>query len=66
MSRAVRFQTQICLWELHLLLLSGTDDVATAGYRLGRDSISQFSRELLTIYSEVDQREVGLALRVRW
>ena len=41
----IQFQKQIRLQKSRLLLLSGTDDVATAGYRVGYDSASQFSRE---------------------
>lgn len=41
----VQFQKQIRLQKSRLLLLSGTDDVATVGYRVGYDSASQFSRE---------------------
>jgi AraC-like DNA-binding protein len=41
----IQFQKQIRLQKSRLLLLSGTDDVATVGYRVGYDSTSQFSRE---------------------
>lgn len=41
----VQFQKQIRLQRARLLLLSGVDDVATVGYRVGYDSTSQFSRE---------------------
>ena len=41
----IQFQKQIRLQESRLLLLTGADDVATAGYRVGYDSASQFSRE---------------------
>jgi AraC-like DNA-binding protein len=41
----IQFQKQIRLQESRLLLLSGATDVATAGYRVGYDSTSQFSRE---------------------
>ena len=41
----IQFQKQIRLQKSRLLLLNGTDDVATAGYRVGYDSASQFSRE---------------------
>lgn len=41
----VQFQKQIRLQRARLLLLSGVDDVATVGYRVGYDSASQFSRE---------------------
>ena len=41
----IQFQKQIRLQESRLLLLTGADDVATVGYRVGYDSTSQFSRE---------------------
>jgi AraC-like DNA-binding protein len=41
----IQFQKQIRLQESRLLLLTGVDDVATVGYRVGYDSASQFSRE---------------------
>jgi len=41
----IQFQKQIRLQKSRLLLLNGAEDVATAGYRVGYDSASQFSRE---------------------
>jgi AraC-like DNA-binding protein len=41
----IQFQKQIRLQKSRLLLLTGADDVATVGYRVGYDSTSQFSRE---------------------
>jgi AraC-like DNA-binding protein len=41
----VQFQKQIRLQKSRQLLLTGVDDVATVGYRVGYDSASQFSRE---------------------
>ncbi|MET0684070.1 MAG: AraC family transcriptional regulator [Solirubrobacteraceae bacterium] len=41
----IQFQKQIRLHKSRLLLLTGADDVATVGYRVGYDSASQFSRE---------------------
>jgi AraC-like DNA-binding protein len=41
----IQFQKQIRLQRSRLLLLTGADDVATVGYRVGYDSTSQFSRE---------------------
>jgi AraC-like DNA-binding protein len=41
----IQFQKQIRLHNSRLLLLTGADDVATVGYRVGYDSTSQFSRE---------------------
>ena len=41
----IQFQKQIRLQKSRLLLLAGVADVASAGYRVGYDSASQFSRE---------------------
>jgi AraC-like DNA-binding protein len=41
----IQFQKQIRLQKSRLMLLTGVDDVATVGYRVGYDSASQFSRE---------------------
>ena len=41
----IQFQKQIRLQKSRLLLVTGVDDVATVGYRVGYDSASQFSRE---------------------
>jgi AraC-like DNA-binding protein len=41
----IQFQKQIRLQKSRLLLLTGADDVASVGYRVGYDSASQFSRE---------------------
>jgi AraC-like DNA-binding protein len=41
----IRFQKEIRLQKARLLLLTGAGDVAGAGYRVGYDSASQFSRE---------------------
>jgi AraC-like DNA-binding protein len=41
----IQFQKQIRLQKSRLLLLTGEDDVATVGFRVGYDSTSQFSRE---------------------
>jgi AraC-like DNA-binding protein len=41
----IQFQKQIRLQNSRLMLLTGVDDVATVGYRVGYDSASQFSRE---------------------
>jgi AraC-like DNA-binding protein len=41
----LQFQKQIRLQKSRLLLLTGADDVAGVGYRVGYDSASQFSRE---------------------
>jgi AraC-like DNA-binding protein len=41
----IQFQKQIRLHESRLLLMGGADDVATVGFRVGYDNVSQFSRE---------------------
>ena len=41
----IQFQKQIRLQRSRLMLMTGGDDVATIGYRVGYDSASQFSRE---------------------
>jgi AraC-like DNA-binding protein len=41
----IQFQKKIRLQRSRLMLISGVDDVATIGYRVGYDSASQFSRE---------------------
>lgn len=41
----IQFQKQLRLQRSRLLLLTGGDDVATVAYRVGYDSVSQFSRE---------------------
>jgi AraC-like DNA-binding protein len=41
----IQFQKQIRLHQSRLMLMTGGDDVATIGYRVGYDSASQFSRE---------------------
>jgi AraC-like DNA-binding protein len=41
----IQFQKQIRLQRSRLMLMTGTDDAATIGYRVGYDSASQFSRE---------------------
>jgi AraC-like DNA-binding protein len=38
----IQFQKQIRLQRSRLMLLTGVDDVATIGYRVGYDSASQF------------------------
>lgn len=41
----IKFQKQIRLHESRLMLITGQDDVATIGYRVGYESASQFNRE---------------------
>jgi AraC-like DNA-binding protein len=44
-SSPIQFQKQIRLQRSRLMLMTGADDVATIGYRVGYDSASQFNRE---------------------
>ena len=44
-SSPIQFQKRIRLQRSRLMLMTGADDVATIGYRVGYDSPSQFSRE---------------------
>ncbi len=41
----IQFQKQVRLQHARLLLLAGADDAASAGFRVGYDSASQFSRD---------------------
>ena len=41
----IQFQKQVRLHNSRLRLITGVDDVATVGFQVGYDSISQFSRE---------------------
>jgi AraC-like DNA-binding protein len=41
----IQFQKQIRLQRSRLMLMTGADDAATIGHRVGYDSASQFSRE---------------------
>ncbi len=41
----IQFQKQIRLQKSRLLLMTGVDDIATVGHRVGYDSSSQFIRE---------------------
>lgn len=41
----IQFQKQIRLQRSRLLLLGGTDDVGSVAFRVGYESVSQFSRE---------------------
>ncbi len=44
----IQFQKQVRLQHARLLLLAGADDAASAGFRVGYDSASQFSRDYET------------------
>jgi len=44
-SSPLQFQKRIRLQQARLMLMTGVDDVATIGYRVGYESASQFNRE---------------------
>jgi AraC-like DNA-binding protein len=59
----IQFQKQIRLQKSRLLLLTGVDDVATIGYRVGYDSTSQFSREYRRQFGLPPGRDAARARR---
>jgi AraC-like DNA-binding protein len=59
----IQFQKQIRLQKSRLLLLTGVDDVATVGYRVGYDSTSQFSREYRRQFGLPPGRDAARARR---
>jgi len=54
----LQFQKQLRLQEARRLLLAGEVDVARAGYRVGYDDPSQFSREYKRLFGEPPTRDV--------
>jgi AraC-like DNA-binding protein len=54
----LQFQKQLRLQEARRLLLSGGVDAATAGYRVGYDEPSQFSREYKKLFGAPPMRDV--------
>ncbi len=64
----LQFQKQLRLQEARRLLLLGDVDAATAGYRVGYDDPSHFSREYKRLFGEPPKRDVqrlrGEELRV--
>ena len=54
----LQFQKQLRLQEARRLLLAGDFDAATAGYRVGYDDASQFSREYKRFFGEPPIRDV--------
>jgi len=54
----LQFQKQLRLQEARRLLLAGDVDAATAGYRVGYDDPSHFSREYKRLFGEPPRRDV--------
>ena len=54
----LQFQKQLRLQEAQRLLLAGDVDAATAGYRVGYDDASHFSREYRRLFGEPPLRDV--------
>jgi AraC-like DNA-binding protein len=54
----LQFQKQVRLQEARRLLLAGNFDAATAGYQVGYDDSSQFSREYKRFFGEPPIRDV--------
>lgn len=54
----LQFQKQFRLQEARRLLLAGDVDAATAGYRVGYDDASHFSREYRRLFGEPPLRDV--------
>ena len=58
----LQFQKRIRLNEARRLLLAGEGDAASAGFAVGYESASQFSREYSRLFGEPPRRD---ALRLR-
>ena len=54
----LQFQKQLRLQEARRLLVAGEFDAATAGYRVGYEDASQFSREYKRFFGEPPMRDV--------
>src|SRR3989454_863201 len=54
----LQFQKQLRLQEARRLLLAGDVNAATAGYRVGYDDASHFSREYKSFFGEPPMRDV--------
>ena len=54
----LQFQKQLRLQEARRLLLAGETDVARAGYRVGYEDASHFSREYKRLFGEPPARDV--------
>jgi AraC-like DNA-binding protein len=53
----LQFQKQLRLQEARRLLVAGEFDAATAGYWVGYDDASQFSREYKRFFGEPPRRD---------
>jgi AraC-like DNA-binding protein len=56
----IQFQKQIRLQQSRLLLMTGVDDVAAVGHRVGYDSASQFNREYRRQFGQSPGRDAAL------
>jgi AraC-like DNA-binding protein len=54
----LQFQKQLRLQEARRLLMSGRVDAAEAGYRVGYDHPSHFSREYKRCFGEPPMRDI--------
>jgi AraC-like DNA-binding protein len=54
----MQFQKQLRLQEARRLMLGENLDAAGAGYRVGYDDASQFSREYKTLFGQPPMRDV--------
>ena len=54
----LQFQKQLRLQEARRLLLGGDLDAATAGYKVGYEDASHFSREYKRLFGEPPLRDV--------
>ena len=55
----LQFQKQLRLQEARRLMLSGDYDATTAGYHVGYEDASHFSREYKRLFGEPPLRDVG-------
>jgi AraC-like DNA-binding protein len=55
----LQYQKQLRLQEARRLMLGEVVDAATAGYRVGYESSSQFSREYSRLFGAPPQRDIG-------
>ena len=56
----LQYQKQLRLHEARRLMLSEGLDAATAGFRVGYESPSQFSREYRRLFGQPPQRDMAL------
>lgn len=60
----LQFQKQLRLQEARRLLLAGETDVARAGYRVGYEDPSHFSREYKRLFGKPPTRDVARLQRL--